>query len=153
MMEMVGVTAPLLPADKPRYLMGVGTPEDLVQAVERGVDFFDCVLPTRNARNGQLFTSRGKIVIRNALYREDAAAADSSCDCPVCRSYSRAYLRHLHQSGEVLGLRLNTLHNIAYYERLMRDMRSAILQGEWEIFRKEFFAARQARGGQNGGME
>jgi queuine tRNA-ribosyltransferase len=143
MRDMIARIAPLLPAGKPRYLMGVGTPEDIVEAVERGVDLFDCVLPTRNARNGQLFTSRGRLVIRNAAYREDPGPADPDCGCPVCRNYSRAYLRHLNQSGEVLGLRLNTLHNVAYYEGLIRDIRAAILRGEWEKFRRGFYAARQ----------
>jgi len=144
MRDMISRVAPLLPARKPRYLMGVGTPEDIVEAVGRGVDFFDCVLPTRNARNGQLFTSRGRLVIRNAAYRQDPGPADPDCDCPVCGSYSRAYLRHLNQSGEVLGLRLNTLHNVAYYQGLIRDIRAAILQGEWETFRRNFYAVRQA---------
>jgi len=144
MRDMISRIAPLLPARKPRYLMGVGTPEDIVEAVGRGVDLFDCVLPTRNARNGQLFTSRGRLVIRNAAYREDPRPADPVCGCPVCRNYSRAYLRHLNQSGEVLGLRLNTLHNIAYYQGLIRDIRAAILQGEWEQFRRGFYAVRQA---------
>jgi queuine tRNA-ribosyltransferase len=151
MAAMVGAIAPLLPAEKPRYLMGVGTPEDIVEAVERGVDFFDCVLPTRNARNGQLFTSRGRMAIRNAAYREDPAPPDPSCHCRVCRSYSRAYLRHLHQCREILGLRLNTIHNVAYYEGLMRDIRAAIIAGEWDRFRKDFYAARGAGTSYQGG--
>ncbi len=151
MAAMVGVIAPLLPAEKPRYLMGVGTPEDIVEAVERGVDFFDCVLPTRNARNGQLFTSRGRMAIRNAAYREDPAPPDPSCPGRVCRSYSRAYLRHLHQCREVLGLRLNTIHNVAYYMGLMRDIRAAIIAGDWDRFRKDFYAARGAGTSYQGG--
>jgi queuine tRNA-ribosyltransferase len=145
MLEMVGKTAPLLPPGKPRYLMGVGTPEDLVEAVARGIDMFDCVLPTRNARNGQLFTSRGRLAVRNAAFREDPRPPDPDCPCPTCRSYSRAYLRHLHLSREVLGLRLNTMHNVAYYERLMQQIRSAIEEDRFETFRSDFHAVR-ARG-------
>jgi len=141
MLAMVGQVTPLLPMDCPRYLMGVGMPEDLVEAVGRGVDMFDCVLPTRNARNGQLFTSEGRVVISHARYREDSRPPDPSCSCYTCRSYSRAYLRHLHLSREVLGLRLNTVHNIAYYERLMKQMRAAIVAGTWDDFRDGFYGA------------
>jgi queuine tRNA-ribosyltransferase len=115
-----------LPADKPRYLMGVGTPEDLVESVAAGIDMFDCVLPTRNARNGWLFTRHGDIRIRNARYRDDTAPLDEDCACPTCRNYSRAYLYHLDKTKEILGARLNTLHNLHYYQELMRELRSAI---------------------------
>jgi queuine tRNA-ribosyltransferase len=129
----------LVEMDFPGYALGgfsVGEPVEVMR------DMIGRIAPL-NARNGQLFTSRGRLVIRNAAYREDPGPADPDCDCPVCRSYSRAYLRHLNQSGEVLGLRLNTLHNVAYYEGLIRDIRAAILQGEWEKFRRAFYAARQ----------
>jgi len=143
MLEMVGEIAPLLPAESPRYLMGVGRPEDLVEAVAAGVDMFDCVLPTRNARNGQLFTSRGRMAVRNAAYRADPRPPDEECSCYTCRHYSRAYLRHLHLSREVLGLRLNTIHNMAYYQRLMHQMRTAVLEGGWDTFRTGFYADRE----------
>jgi queuine tRNA-ribosyltransferase len=142
MAAMVGSVAPRLPADKPRYLMGVGTPGDIVAAVGAGVDFFDCVLPTRNARNGQLFTATGRMAIRNAAYREDERPPDESCGCYTCRNYSRAYLRHLHLTREVLGLRLNTIHNLAYYQRLMQDIRDAVDGGDWNEFRKGFTLGR-----------
>lgn len=144
MLAMVGRVTPLLPVDRPRYLMGVGMPADLVEAVGRGVDMFDCVLPTRNARNGQLFTSEGRVVIGHARYREDPRPPDPSCSCYTCRNFSRAYLRHLHHSREVLGLRLNTLHNIAYYESLMRQMRTAIVAGTWDLFRNAFYGTENA---------
>jgi queuine tRNA-ribosyltransferase len=118
--------APLMPREYPRYLMGVGTPLDLVRAVSRGMDMFDCVIPTRHARNGQLFTSQGRINIRNARYRGDTAAIDPNCDCYCCRHYSRAYLRHLQQCNEILGARLATVHNLHYYQRLMSQIRTAI---------------------------
>ena len=145
MLELVGETAPLLPAEKPRYLMGVGRPEDIVGAVGAGVDFFDCVLPTRNARNGQLFTSRGVLVIKNASCREDSRPPDPECSCYTCRNFSRAYLRHLHLSREVLGLRLNTIHNVAYYQRLMKDIRTAVEADAWEEFRASFTAGQSRR--------
>ncbi len=119
-------TVPLLPAERPRYLMGVGTPADIVKAVARGVDMFDCVMPTRNARNGHLFTSAGVVRIRNARYREDDRPLDASCSCYTCQHYSRAYLRHLHQARETLGARLNTLHNLHHYQQLMAGIRAAI---------------------------
>jgi queuine tRNA-ribosyltransferase len=115
-----------LPDQRPRYLMGVGTPEDLVESVAAGIDMFDCVLPTRNARNGWLFTRHGDIRIRNARYRDDTAPLDEDCACPTCRNYSRAYLYHLDKTKEILGARLNTLHNLHYYQELMRELRSAI---------------------------
>ncbi len=118
MQAMTRVAAPLLPKDKPRYLMGVGRPEDLVEGVAAGVDLFDCVMPTRNARNGQLFTSLGKVNIKNARYADDSGPLDPNCECDTCRRYSRAYLRHLFVCGEILSARLNTLHNISYYLKL-----------------------------------
>ena len=117
---------PNLPADRPRYLMGMGTPEDLIEAVQKGVDMFDCVLPTRNARNGWLFTRSGDIKIRNARYRDDARPLDESCACYACRNFTRAYLYHLQKTNEILGARLNTIHNLHYYLGLMRELRSAI---------------------------
>ena len=122
--------APQLPADKPRYLMGMGTPEDLVEAVGAGVDLFDCVLPTRNARNGWLFTRWGDVKIRNARYRNDTRPLDETCACYGCRNFSRAYLHHLHKANEILGARLNTLHNLHYYQDLMRALRAAIEAGK-----------------------
>ncbi len=135
-------TLPLLPTDRPRYLMGVGRPEDIVQAVLRGVDMFDCVLPTRNARNGHLFTSEGVVRIRNARYRTDTGPLDPDCDCATCRHYSRAYLHHLDRCNEILGARLNTLHNLHYYQRLMRDIRAAIEAGRFEEWARDFLAGR-----------
>jgi queuine tRNA-ribosyltransferase len=121
--------APRLPVEKPRYLMGMGTPEDLIEAVGAGVDMFDCVLPTRNARNGWLFTRFGDIRIRNARYRDDTAPLDERCACHACRNFSRAYLYHLQKTNEILGARLNTLHNLHYYQELMRELRAAIEKG------------------------
>ncbi len=123
-------TLPFLPVDRPRYLMGVGTPEDIVQAVCSGVDLFDCVMPTRNARNGHLFTSTGVVRLRNARYQSDTGPVDGACDCYTCRHYSRAYLRHLDQAKEILGSRLNTIHNLHYYQNLMRRLRDAIAGGD-----------------------
>ena len=119
-------TAPLLPADRPRYLMGMGTPEDLVEAVLAGVDMFDCVLPTRNARNGWLFTRSGDVKIRNAKWRDDPRPLDESCACYACSNFSRAYLYHLQKANEILGARLNTIHNLHYYLGLMQELRAAI---------------------------
>jgi len=127
-------TAPRLPADKPRYLMGVGTPEDLVFAVGRGIDMFDCVMPTRNARNGWLFTRHGDIKIKNARHKADVRPLDETCGCHTCRNYTRAYLHHLHRIGEMLGARLNTIHNLFYYQTLMAEMRSAIENGDFAGF-------------------
>ena len=135
---MVEHTAPLLPADRPRYLMGVGTPADLVEAVARGIDMFDCVLPTRNARNGQLFTRTGKLNIRNARYAEDEAPVDDACKCYTCRTFSRAYLRHLHVSGEMTAATLNSLHNVQFYLDTMEAIREAISFGRFEGFRQDF---------------
>ena len=122
-------TAPRLPPDKPRYLMGMGTPEDIIEAVAAGIDMFDCVLPTRNARNGWLFTRFGDVRIRNARYRDDVEPLDPACACYTCRNFTRAYLHHLHRANEILGARLNTVHNLHYYQELMKDLRSAIENG------------------------
>jgi queuine tRNA-ribosyltransferase len=134
---------PLLPADRPRYLMGVGRPEDLVEAVARGVDMFDCVMPTRNARNGHYFTSTGTVRIRNAKYEQDLDPIEPGCGCYACRNgFTRAYLRHLDRCNEMLAPMLGTLHNLWYYQKLMADMREAIGQGRFEAFRAAFYAAR-----------
>ncbi len=142
MYEMLEATVPSLPADQPRYLMGVGTPEDLVEGVDRGIDMFDCVMPTRNARNGTFFTSFGKLVIRNARYERDNKPIDPACRCYTCRTFTRAYLRHLFNAGEVLALRLGTIHNLHFYLNLMRDVRASIEQGRFKTFKKEFLAKR-----------
>ena len=139
MQKMARFTAPLLPEGKPRYLMGVGRPEDLVEGVRAGIDMFDCVMPTRNARNGQLFTSRGKINIKNSKYAEDPSPLDPECPCETCQKYSKAYLRHLFICGEILSARLNTLHNLTYYLRLMSDMRSAIIENRFDDWVKTFY--------------
>lgn len=136
---------PRLPADKPHYLMGVGTPEDLVAGVANGIDMFDCVMPTRNARNGWLFTRFGDIRIRNARYRDDEKPLDETCSCYACRNFSRAYLHHLDRTGEMLGGRLNTIHNLHYYLQLMREMREAIETSRFTAFVAQFHADR-ARG-------
>jgi queuine tRNA-ribosyltransferase len=128
----------LLPADRPRYLMGVGTPEDIVMAVARGVDMFDCVLPTRNARNGQVFTRDGRLVIKNAAWKEDERPLDPDCDCTVCARFSRAYLRHLFVCGEILGLRLLTLHSVSFYLALMAEIRQSIAASRFESFSRAF---------------
>ncbi len=142
--QVVGETAPLLPADRPHYLMGVGTPEDIVKAVDRGIDLFDCVLPTRCARHGLLFTNTEKVVIKNARYREDNGPLDSECDCYTCRNFSRAYLRHLFVAGEILAMTLNTLHNIRYYMRLMEQIREAVASGQYAAFKARFLKDRTA---------
>ncbi len=126
--------APLLPPEQPHYLMGVGTPMDLVEAVARGIDMFDCVMPTRNARNGHLFTSEGVVRIRNAQHRGDTRPLDPACACPTCQNYSRAYLYHLQRCGEILGARLNTIHNLWFYQSWMRDIRTAIEDGRFADF-------------------
>lgn len=138
--EMTQITAPMLPADRPRYLMGVGRPEDLIIGVLAGVDMFDCVMPSRNARNGQLFTSAGKINIKNTRYADDKGPLDPECDCVTCQKFSRAYLRHLFVAGEYLSARLNTLHNLRFYLRLMEQMREAIRQGTVESWAAEKLA-------------
>jgi queuine tRNA-ribosyltransferase len=135
--RVVDHVAPMLPEEKPRYLMGVGTPEDLLDGVARGVDLFDCVLPTRNARNGQLFTSAGRLSIRNARYRADPRPPDPACSCFTCRTASRAYLRHLHLANEMTAATLMTLHNLAYYLDTLRAVRQNTLLGRFEEFRAE----------------
>ncbi|MFQ5587002.1 MAG: tRNA guanosine(34) transglycosylase Tgt [Thermodesulfobacteriota bacterium] len=142
MYEMLESAISSLPADRPRYLMGVGTPEDLVEAVAQGVDLFDCVLPTRNGRNGTLFTNGGKLVIKNARFARDRGPIDERCGCYTCRHYSRAYLRHLHLAGEMLAPRLNTVHNLHYYMELMAGMRAAIQEERFGEFRRSFYEAR-----------
>jgi queuine tRNA-ribosyltransferase len=140
MFEVVSHIAPALPEDKPRYLMGVGTPEDIVNAVACGVDMFDCVMPTRNARNGSLFTSRGKVNIKNARYKDDSRPIDEACLCAVCARYSRAYVRHLYMSGEILGSVLSSLHNVSFYLDTMARIRQAILLGVFNEFRNSFLS-------------
>jgi queuine tRNA-ribosyltransferase len=135
-------TVPLMPAARPRYLMGVGRPQDLVESVARGIDMFDCVMPTRHARNGHLFTTGGVLNIRNARYADDLGPVDAGCDCYTCRNYSRAYLRHLDRAGEILGSRLNTIHNLHFYQALMKAIRAAIAAGRFTAFRAAFRAAR-----------
>jgi len=137
--------APQLPADRPRYVMGVGTPEDLVEAVRRGIDMFDCVLPTRNARNGWLFTHDGQVKIRNSRYATDTGPVDPQCGCYTCRNYSRAYLRHLQACNEILGARLTTIHNLYYYQSLMRSLRTAIEQKRLDEFIEKFYCMRPQR--------
>ena len=131
-----------MPGESARYLMGVGKPEDIVEAVRRGIDMFDCVMPTRNARNGHLFTSKGVVRIRNSQYAHDTGPLDPVCDCYTCKNYSRAYLRHLDKCGEILGARLNTIHNLHYYQSVMRDIRNSIEQQRFEEFVMEFYAQR-----------
>jgi queuine tRNA-ribosyltransferase len=138
MMRVLEHIGPRLPADKPHYLMGVGTPEDLVEGVNNGVDMFDCVMPTRNARNGWLFTRFGDIKIKNARYKDEDGPLDETCGCYACRNFSRAYLHHLHRAGEILGARLNTIHNLHYYLDLMRQAREAIDAGAFQAFRIRF---------------
>jgi queuine tRNA-ribosyltransferase len=133
---------PRMPADRPRYLMGVGRPEDIVEAVRRGVDMFDCVMPTRNARNGHLFIHAGVVKIRNSVHRADTGPLDPDCDCYTCRRYSRAYLHHLDKCNEILGARLNTIHNLYYYQTLMRGLRAAVAAGALEAFVADFYARR-----------
>lgn len=142
MIQVLNILEPHLPVDKPRYLMGVGTPEDIVESVRRGIDMFDCVLPTRNARNGHLFTSTGVVRIRNSKYQKDLRPLDENCDCYTCRHYSRAYLRHLDKCGEMLGARLNTIHNLFYYQTLMKQLRSAIESNELDGFTNNFYKRR-----------
>lgn len=134
---------PHLPADRPRYLMGVGRPEDIVVAVQRGIDLFDCVIPTRHARNGHLFTASGVINIRNSIYQDDLAPIDASCDCYTCRNYTRSYLRHLDRCNEILGSRLNTIHNLHFYLSLMRSLRAALGRGTLESWARGFLDGRR----------
>jgi queuine tRNA-ribosyltransferase len=138
MYDTIETLAPLMPADRPRYLMGVGTPEDLIEAVARGVDMFDCVLPTRNGRTGQAYTSRGRLSIKNARFSTDPRPLDEACACSVCRRHSRAYLRHLFVSGEMLAGVLFTHHNLAFFLDTMRRVRQAIRSGDFTRFRREF---------------
>ncbi len=148
MYDIVGQTTPYLPVERPRYLMGAGTPEDLIESIARGIDMFDCVLPTRNARNGQLFTRDGKINIKNAKYAEDERPLDPECQCYTCRSFSRAYLRHLYTTGEINASTLNTLHNLHFYLDTMEAVRDAIAFGRFESFRLAFLQrlSRQSAG-------
>jgi queuine tRNA-ribosyltransferase len=143
MMNITEHSAKLLPQDYPIYLMGVGTPVDLVESVYRGVDMFDCVMPTRNARNGMLFTSRGRVVIKNSQYSNDPRPPDENCGCYTCRKYSRAYLRHLYMSREILAYHLNTIHNLYFFVELMRSMREAIKNDTFLQFRNNFYAMRE----------
>ena len=142
MLQVLEALGPQLPVDRPRYLMGVGTPEDLIDGVLRGVDMFDCVMPTRNARNGHLFTSQGDIRIKNAVHRHDIGPVDAECGCYTCQHYSRAYLHHLYRANEILGARLNTIHNLYFYQHLMRGLRAAIEAGNLDAFVAEFHAKR-----------
>ena len=141
MMLVLDAIAEQLPADKPRYLMGVGTPADLVESVSRGIDMFDCVMPTRNARNAHIFTSEGVLKLRNARFRDDLAPLDNNCDCYTCKNFSRSYLHHMDKCKEMLGAQLNTIHNLHYYQSLMADLRSAVEQGKLAAFREGFYAA------------
>jgi queuine tRNA-ribosyltransferase len=140
MHQVVRHVAPLMPEQKPRYLMGVGRPEDLVEAVRAGIDIFDCVMPSRNARNGQLFTSQGRINIKNQRYADDDSPLDPNCNCETCKGYSKAYLRHLFHAGEYLSGRLNTIHNLHYYINLMKQMRKAILEERFDAWAKDFYS-------------
>ena len=142
MLRVLAHVAPRMPADAPRYLMGVGTPEDLVEGVRCGVDLFDCVMPTRNARNGWLFTRHGDVKIRNARYRDDTGPLDPTCTCHTCRHFSRAYLHHLQRCGEITGARLNTLHNLHFYLQIMAEMRAAIEADRFEVWRAGFLRDR-----------
>jgi len=138
MLDIIEEIAPRMPADQPRYLMGVGTPEDLIESVARGVDMFDCVLPTRNGRNGQAFTSRGKLNIKNARFAIDTRPLDAQCSCAVCERHSRAFIRHLYLAGEMLASILLTHHNLAFFLDTMRRVRQAIRSGQFAKFRREF---------------
>jgi queuine tRNA-ribosyltransferase len=143
-LRVLEAVVPHMPADRPRYLMGVGFPSDIVAAVQRGIDMFDCVIPTRHARNGHLFTSQGVINIRNSIHRADLGPVDPACTCYTCRNYTRSYLRHLDRCNEILGSRLNTLHNLHFYLELMRSIRSAIQSGQFESFARDFLASERA---------
>jgi queuine tRNA-ribosyltransferase len=142
MLRVLGALSPHMPEDRPRYLMGVGRPEDIVEAVRRGVDMFDCVMPTRNARNGHLFTREGVIKIRNARHRHDLSPLDETCDCYTCRHFSRSYLHHLERCGEMLAAQLATIHNLHHYQQLMAGLRGAIEAGTLSAFVKDFYTAR-----------
>ena len=140
-------TAPLLPREKPRYLMGVGFPEDILAGVSAGIDMFDCVLPTRMARNGTMFTSRGRLVVKNAAYASDDRPPDPECGCPVCRRFTRAYIRHLFSVGEILGLRLASLHNLHFYFRFLREAREAVLANDYDSYQQCFLQKYKSRDG------
>jgi queuine tRNA-ribosyltransferase len=146
MYSMLDVTVPELPETKPRYLMGVGLPEDLVEGVARGVDLFDCVVPSRHGRTGSLFTTSGRVVIKQAQYANDERPIDPDCGCPVCARYSRAYLHHLYLVKEMLGARLNTIHNLWYFSELMRGIREAMREQRFPAFREAFYRRRGATG-------
>ena len=142
--KVLEATTPLLPQDRPRYLMGVGKPEDIVEAVRRGIDMFDCVMPTRNARNGHLFTQWGDVRLRNARYADDTRPVDAHCTCYTCRNYSRSYLRHLDKCNEILGSRLNSIHNLHYYQFLMQEIRQAISEQRFDAWAEAFYRKRRA---------
>jgi queuine tRNA-ribosyltransferase len=146
-LRILEATVPHMPADRPRYLMGVGRPEDIVAAVLRGIDMFDCVMPTRHARNGHLFTSTGVVNIRNSAHQADLGPIDPECACYTCQNYTRSYLRHLDRCNEILGSRLNTIHNLHFYLQLMRSLRTAIAEGQLRAWSDRFFAARRAPAG------
>jgi queuine tRNA-ribosyltransferase len=143
MIKVLDYTTNQIPADKPRYLMGVGKPEDIVEAVRRGIDMFDCVMPTRNARNGHMFITSGVVKIRNAVHKTDIGPLDEKCDCYTCKNYSRSYLHHLDKCNEILGARLNTIHNLRYYQRIMQGLRDAIAANELDAFVTEFYALKE----------
>ena len=143
MYDTVEYTTQFMPTHKPRYLMGVGTPKDLIENIDRGVDMFDCVMPTRNARNGTLFTTFGKLNIRGAKFKEDFTPIDSKCDCHTCKNYTRAYLNHLYRAGEISYFRLGSIHNIHYYLTLMSQAREAILNNNWQQFKKDFYSCQE----------
>ncbi|MBN2356056.1 tRNA guanosine(34) transglycosylase Tgt [candidate division KSB1 bacterium] len=149
MFEMTQVCSEILPPNKPRYLMGVGKPSDLLRGIELGIDMFDCIMPTRNGRNGTAFTTKGQIVIKNARFREDFSPLDERCDCYTCRTFTRAYLRHLFNAQEILALRLISLHNVHFYLRLMEAARRAILKNEFSSFKKQFLARYAANNSEN----
>ena len=140
MYDIIDAIEPFMPKDKPRYLMGVGTPSNIIEGVARGVDFFDCVMPARNARHGKLFTWSGSINLKNEKYKLDERPIDEQCDCPVCRNFSRAYLRHLFKAEEILALRLAVMHNLYFYNKLAQRIRDALDAGEFEAFRAEYSA-------------
>lgn len=140
MVEVLGKTVPHLPANKPRYLMGVGRPADLIESVARGVDMFDCVIPTRSGRTSQAFTAQGPLNLRNARHRDDPRPLDETCTCPACRDFSRAYINHLVKANEILGAVLLTWHNLDYYQTLMAGMREAIAEQKFDKFAKSFYA-------------
>lgn len=139
MWKMVEVVNDILPENKPRYLMGIGKPEDFIEGISRGIDMFDCVVPTRNARNGTLYTKKGKVLIRKEIFKKDPNPPDDTCNCFTCRNYSKAYLRHLSNINEILGLRLNTIHNLTFYFSLINEIRKAIIDKDISIFTKDFY--------------